>query len=138
MLVISNNVSIPENEIELNAVRAQGPGGQKVNKTSSAVHLRFDITGSSLPDFYKTRLLALNDPHISKAGVAVIKAQQHRSQLKNREDALDRLQCLVQSVKVQPKRRVATKPTRVSRQKRLDDKTRRSRLKQLRHKVTEE
>jgi len=138
MLVISNNVSIPENEIELNAVRAQGPGGQKVNKTSSAVHLRFDITASSLPDYYKSRLLALRDQHINKDGVVVIKAQQYRSQQKNREEALDRLQRLVQSVKNQPKRRVPTKPTRSSRQKRLDSKTRRSQLKQLRQKVTED
>ena len=138
MIVISNNVSIPENEIELNAVRAQGPGGQKVNKTSSAVHLRFDITASSLPDYYKSRLLALKDQHINNAGVVVIKAQQHRSQQKNREEALDRLQRLVQSVKNQPKRRVQTKPSPGSRQKRLDSKTRHSRLKQLRQKVTEE
>ena len=138
MLVISNNVSIPEYEIELNAVRAQGPGGQKVNKTSSAVHLRFDITASSLPDYYKSRLLALKDQHISKDGVVVIKAQQYRSQQKNREEALDRLQRLVQSVKNQPRRRVPTKPTRSSRQKRMDNKTRRSQLKQLRHRVTED
>ena len=138
MLFISNNVAIPENEIELSAVRAQGPGGQKVNKTSSAVHLRFDIMGSSLPDYYKTRLLALKDHHINKDGVVVIKAQQYRSQQKNREEALDRLQRLVQSVKNQPKRRVPTKPTPGSRQKRLDGKTRRSRLKQLRQKVTED
>ncbi len=138
MLVISNNVSIPEYEIELNAVRAQGPGGQKVNKTSSAVHLRFDITASSLPDYYKSRLLALKDQHISKDGVVVIKAQQYRSQQKNREEALDRLQRLVQSVKNQPRRRVPTKPTRSSRQKRMDSKTRRSQLKELRQKVTED
>ena len=138
MLLISNNVSIPENEIELNAVRAQGPGGQKVNKTSSAVHLRFDIPGSSLPDYYKTRLLTLKDQHINNDGVVVIKAQQFRSQRKNREEALERLQRLVQSVKNQPNRRVPTKPTPGSRQKRLDSKTRHSRLKQLRQKVTEE
>ena len=138
MLVISNNVSIPENEIELNAVRAQGPGGQKVNKTSSAVHLRFDITASSLPDYYKSRLLAVKDQHISKDGVVVIKAQQYRSQQKNREEALDRLQRLVQSVKNQPRRRLPTKPTRSSRQKRMDSKTRRSQLKELRQKVTED
>jgi len=136
VLVISKKVTIPEKEIEISAVRAQGPGGQKVNKTSSAAHLRFDIPGSSLPDYYKTRLLALHDLHINKDGIVVIKAQQYRSQQQNKEEALARLQRLVQSVKTQPRRRIPTTPTPASRQKRLDSKTRRGNLKSLRKNVT--
>ena len=135
MLVISNNVSIPENEIEISAVRSRGPGGQNVNKVSSAVHLRFDILSSSLPDYYKKRLLGLKDRRISKSGVIVLKAQQYRSQQKNREVALDRLTRLIQSVKVRPKPRLATKPSRTSQEKRLDRKTKRGQLKQLRKKI---
>ena len=135
MLVISNNVSIPENEIEISAVRSRGPGGQNVNKVSSAVHLRFDILSSSLPDYYKKRLLGLKDRRISKSGVIVVKAQQYRSQQKNREVALDRLTRLIQSVKVRPKPRLATKPSRTSQEKRLDRKTKRGQLKQLRKKI---
>lgn len=135
MLVISNNVSIPENEIEISAVRSRGPGGQNVNKVSSAVHLRFDILSSSLPDYYKKRLLNLKDSRISKNGVIVVKAQQHRSQQKNREVALERLTRLIQSVKARPKPRLATKPSRASRKKRLDHKTKRGQLKQLRKKI---
>ena len=135
MLTISNNVGIPESEVEISAVRAQGPGGQNVNKVSSAVHLRFDILGSSLPDFYKSRLLKLRDTRISKSGVIVIKAQQYRSQQLNKEAALARLIELVQSVKSTPKQRRHTKPTKVARQKRLDRKTKRGQLKQLRRKI---
>ena len=135
MLKISNNVSLPEDEIEMQAIRAQGSGGQNVNKVSSAIHLRFDISASSLPEFYKEKLLALNDQRISSDGVIVIKAQKHRSQEKNREDALVRLASLIRSVTVVPKARKATRPTRSSQKKRVDKKTKRGKVKQLRGKV---
>jgi ribosome-associated protein len=135
MLSISNYVVIPDSEIELQAIRAQGPGGQNVNKVSSAIHLRFDISNSSLPEFYKEELLKLNDNRISKEGVIVIKAQSTRSQEQNREEALSRLQALVKSVAVVQKRRRPTKPTRGSKLKRVDTKTKRGHLKNLRTKV---
>lgn len=132
MLQISNQVCIPDNEIEIHAVRAQGSGGQNVNKVSSAVHLRFDINASSLPDFYKEKLLALNDQRISKNGIVIIKAQQHRTQEKNKEDALNRLQALIQSVAIVRKKRKATKPTNASKLRRLEGKAKQGRLKALR------
>lgn len=127
---------IPVSEIEISAIRAQGPGGQNVNKVSSAVHLRFDIPGSSLPDFYKERLVKLPDQRITKDGVIVIKAQQYRSQEKNKEEALGRLQQLIQSVAMSPKRRKPTRPTYGSQRRRLDRKTKRGQTKTLRGKIT--
>jgi ribosome-associated protein len=131
-------ISIPEEEVEMSAIRAQGAGGQNVNKVSNAVHLRFNIAASSLPQDIRERLLHLRDQRINKEGWVVIKAQEFRSLEKNRSEALRRLQALVSSVAVLPKKRLATKPTRSALRRRIETKVRRSAIKASRGKVSEE
>ena len=133
---LSNTISIPEQELNFAAIRASGPGGQNVNKVSSAVQLFFDIRNSSLPEKYQQRLLALSDSRISSEGLVVIKAQAFRSQEKNREAATERLRELIKSVMIEPKTRKATKPKAGARQKRLDEKRQRSQNKALRKRVS--
>ncbi|WP_058962055.1 alternative ribosome rescue aminoacyl-tRNA hydrolase ArfB [Type-E symbiont of Plautia stali] len=135
MIVLSRSVSLADNEVELSAIRAQGAGGQHVNKTSTAIHLRFDIHASSLPPFYKERLLAASHHLITAEGVVIIKSQEYRSQEMNREAALQRLINLIRELTTVEKTRRATRPTRASKARRLEGKSRRSNVKAMRGKV---
>ena len=135
MLKISEKVIIPSSEIDIKAVRSTGAGGQNVNKVATAIHLRFDILASSLPDFYKEKLLNKSDSRISTGGIITIKAQKFRTQHQNKEDALMRLKDLIKSVSIPQKKRVATKPTKGAKRRRLDNKAKRSQLKASRRKV---
>ena len=137
MLRISSHVAIPLDSIEMSAIRAQGAGGQNVNKVATAIHLRFDVRASSLPELYKSRLLKLADRRVTAEGVIVIKTQRFRTQEKNREDALARLRELIRSAAATPKPRRPTKPTRRSKEKRLESKALRGRTKAMRRKVDE-
>ena len=135
MIQINENVSLSDNEVEIHAIRAQGAGGQNVNKVSSAIHLRFDIKASSLPLFYKERLLAMKDSRVTKDGELIIKSQQSRTQAQNRETAIERLVEIIRSaIKTLPPRK-PTKPTRSSQRKRLDSKTKHAQIKKARGRV---
>lgn len=135
MIVISRQVSIPDSELTITAIRAQGAGGQHVNKTSTAIHLRFDIRASSLPEYYKERLLEANHHLISADGVIIIKAQEYRSQEMNREAAIARLVAVIQALTAEQKSRRPTRPTRASKERRLTSKAQKSSVKNLRGKV---
>jgi len=135
MLQIDKQIKIKDSEIEILSVRSQGPGGQNVNKVASAIHLRFNIHSSTLPDLVKQRLLALNDYRISRAGIIVIKAQRYRTKERNLEDAFNRLRTLILSAMQVKRKRIKTLPTKNMKQKRREDKNRKSKIKRLRTKV---
>lgn len=135
MIAISRQVSIPDSELTITAIRAQGAGGQHVNKTSTAIHLRFDIRASSLPEYYKERLLEASHHLISADGVIIIKAQEYRSQEMNREAAIARLVSVIQTLTAEQKSRRPTRPTRASKERRLTSKAQKSSVKNMRGKV---
>ena len=137
-LRVTARVTIPEREIEISAVRAGGPGGQHVNKVSSAAHLRFDIRASSLPEAWKSRLLALPDQRITSDGIVIIKAQDHRSLEMNREAALERLRSLVEGISRPPRPRIPTRPTAAAKKRRVEEKARKGRIKALRGRIRDE
>jgi len=137
MLKITKNTFITMDEISITAIRSQGAGGQNVNKVSTAIHLRFDINASSLSPLYKERLLNLSDRRITKDGIIIIKAQQHRTQDQNKEDALKRLQILIRSITITPIVRKPTKPSRSAQNKRIENKAKRSKIKSLRSSITD-
>lgn len=136
MITITDTIHLPDNEIQFRQIHASGPGGQHVNKVASAVHLRFDVNRSSLPDPFKDRLLRMHDSRISEDGIIIIKAQRYKSLEQNKEDALQRLRLLISKALVKQKKRVPTRPSRSAREKRLAGKQQRSQRKSQRRKIT--
>lgn len=137
MTTISSNITIPEHEIEISYVRSSGPGGQNINKVSTAVHLRFDVKASSLPDWLKNRIYAANDSRITSKGVIIIKANEYRSQSKNRKEAIDRLREMIKELSLQQKKRRPTVPSKAFHEKRLESKKKKSQIKEMRKQIKE-